>query len=129
MNKGELYIRQGKDLWIRTRKAIGRFRGADKLYLRFSLHKSFQLKRFRVRRALKWWRYVSMRRVYCFSLVTFLFVLGCAQNQGPSYGFPGKHQESFQPASRDYDQREQVADDTIDFRNGNYDPDPDLPYF
>jgi hypothetical protein len=42
-------------------------------------------------------------------------------------GFPGD-QDRFLPASRDYDQREQV-DDSIDSNEGNFDPDdPDLYY-
>ena len=69
-----------------------------------------------------------MCRAYCFLITTFIFVLGCAQNQEKTEGFPGKRQDRFQPASRDYDQREQVDDDSLDFQNGNYDPDPDLPY-
>jgi hypothetical protein len=69
-----------------------------------------------------------MRRAYCFLITTFIFVLGCAQNQEKTAGFPGKHQDRFQPASRDYDQREEVDDDPLSFHNGNYDPDPDLPY-
>jgi hypothetical protein len=72
-----------------------------------------------------------MRRAYCCILTGFVFLLGCAQNQQKTYGFPGKHQESFQPASRDYDQRAEVDDDALDYRNGNYDPidpDPDFLY-
>jgi hypothetical protein len=72
-----------------------------------------------------------MRRAYCCILTAFVFLLGCAQNQQKTYGFPGKHQESFQPASRDYDQRAEVDDDALDYRNGNYDPidpDPDFLY-
>ena len=69
-----------------------------------------------------------MRRAYCFLVTTFIFVLGCAQNQEKTEGFPGKHQDRFQPASRDYDQREEVDDDALNFKNGNYDPDPDLPF-
>ena len=71
-----------------------------------------------------------MRRAYCCFLSAFLFFFGCAQNQQKTYGFPGD-QESFQPASRDYDQRAMVDDDALDFRNGNYDPidpDPDFLY-
>jgi hypothetical protein len=70
-----------------------------------------------------------MRRAYCCFLITFILVLGCTQNsQTTTAGFQGK-QDRFQTASRDYDQREEVDDDTLDFRNGNFDPDPDYPYF
>ena len=70
-----------------------------------------------------------MRRAYCFFLTAFVLVLGCAQNQHQTVGFPGKHQDRLQANSRDYDQREEVDDDTLDFRNGNFDPDPDFLYF
>ena len=70
-----------------------------------------------------------MRRAYCFLLITSVFVLGCAENQVKTVGFSGKPQDHLQATSRDYDQREQVDDDTLDFRNGNFDPDPDYYYF
>jgi hypothetical protein len=73
-----------------------------------------------------------MRRAYCCFLITFIFVLGCAQNQEKTAGFPGKPQDRLLPASMDYDQREEVDDDSLNFRNGNFDPldpDPDFPYF
>ena len=70
-----------------------------------------------------------MRRAYCYLLITSLSLLGCAQNQVKTVGFPGKHQDRLQSASRDYDQREEIDDDTLDFRHGNFDPDPDFPYF
>jgi hypothetical protein len=69
-----------------------------------------------------------MRRAYCCLLTTFIFVLGCAQNQD-TVGFPGKHQDRLQSASRDYDQREEVDDDALNFQKGNFDPDPDVGYF
>jgi len=70
-----------------------------------------------------------MRRAYCYLLITSLSLLGCAQNQVKTVGFPGKHQDRLQSASRDYDQREEIDDDTLDFYHGNFDPDPDFPYF
>jgi hypothetical protein len=70
-----------------------------------------------------------MRRAYCYLLITSLSVLGCAQNQVKTVGFPGKGQDRLQSASRDYDQREEIDDDTLDFHHGNFDPDPDFPYF
>jgi hypothetical protein len=71
----------------------------------------------------------GMRRAYCCFLITFVFVLGCAQNQQKTVGFPSKQQDRLQPVSRDYDQREEVDDDSLNFQNGNYDPDPDFGYF
>jgi hypothetical protein len=70
-----------------------------------------------------------MRRAYRFLLITSLFALGCAQNNVKTVGFPGNHQDRLQATSRDYDQREQIDDDTLDFRHGNFDPDPDYYYF
>jgi hypothetical protein len=70
-----------------------------------------------------------MRRAYRFLLVTALFALGCAQTPVKTVGFPGKHQDRLQPASRDYDQREEVDDDALSFHKGNFDPDPDFAYF
>jgi hypothetical protein len=70
-----------------------------------------------------------MRRAYCFLLITSLSLFGCAQNQVKTVGFPGKRQDHLQLTSRDYDQREEVDDDTLNFHNGNFDPDPDFPYF
>jgi hypothetical protein len=70
-----------------------------------------------------------MRRAYCCFLITSILVLGCTQNSQITAGFPGKHQDRFQTASRDYDQREEIDDDTLDFRNGNFDPDPDYLYY
>jgi hypothetical protein len=70
-----------------------------------------------------------MRRAYCCLLTTFVFVLGCAQNHDKTVGFPGKHQDRLQSASRDYDQREEVDDDALNFHKGNFDPDPDVGYF
>jgi hypothetical protein len=70
-----------------------------------------------------------MRRGYRFLLIATVFVLGCAQTPVKTVGFPGKHQDRLQPNSRDYDQREEVDDDTLNFRNGNFDPDPDFAYF
>jgi hypothetical protein len=70
-----------------------------------------------------------MPRAYRFLLITSLFALGCAQNNVKTVGFPGNHQDRLQAASRDYDQREQIDDDTLDFRHGNFDPDPDYYYF
>jgi hypothetical protein len=70
-----------------------------------------------------------MRGAYYCLLIFFVLILGCAQKTQTTYGFPGKHQDTFQPVSRDYDQREQVDDDTLDFTNGNFDPDPDVGYF
>jgi hypothetical protein len=69
-----------------------------------------------------------MRRAYCLFLITSVLVLGCSQNQVKTVGFPGQSQDRFQPVSRDYDQREEVDDDSLEFQNGNFDPDPDLPY-
>ncbi len=69
-----------------------------------------------------------MRRAYCFFLITSVVVLGCSQNQVKTVGFPGQRQDRLQPVSRDYDQREEVDDDSLEFQNGNFDPDPDLPY-
>ena len=70
-----------------------------------------------------------MRRAYCYLLITSLSLLGCAQNQVKTVGFPGKHQDRLQSTPRDYDQQEEVDDDTLSFRNGNFDPDPDFGYF
>lgn len=70
-----------------------------------------------------------MRRAYCYLVITSLSLLGCAQNQVKTVGFPGEHQDRLQSASRDYDQREEIDDDTLDFQRGNFDPDPDFPYF
>jgi hypothetical protein len=70
-----------------------------------------------------------MRRAHCFLLITALFVLGCAQTPVKTVGFPGKHQDRLQSTSRDYDQQEEVDDDTLSFHNGNFDPDPDFGYF
>jgi len=70
-----------------------------------------------------------MRRAYCFLLITSLFVLGCAQNPVKTVGFQGEHQDRLRSTSRDYDQREEVDDDPLNFRNGNFDPDPDFLYF
>jgi hypothetical protein len=69
-----------------------------------------------------------MPRAYCCFLITILFVLGCAQTPVKTVGFPGKPQDHLQ-TSRDYDQREEVDDDTLNFHNGNFDPDPDFAYF
>jgi hypothetical protein len=72
-----------------------------------------------------------MRRAYYCFLTAFIFVLGCAQNQNKTVGFPGKPQDRLSSASRDYDQREEVDDDALNFRNGNFDPidpDPDFLY-
>jgi hypothetical protein len=66
-----------------------------------------------------------MRRAYCCFLSAFFFLLGCAQNQDKTVGFAGKHQDRLPSTSRDYDQREEVDDDSLNFRNGNFDPDPD----
>jgi hypothetical protein len=71
----------------------------------------------------------GMRRAFCCFLTTFAFVLGCAQNHEKTVGFPGKHQDRLQTVGGDYDQREKVDDDTLNFRNGNFDPDPDVGYF
>jgi hypothetical protein len=71
----------------------------------------------------------GMRRAFCCFLTTFAFVLGCAQNHEKTVGFPGKHQDRLQTVGGDYDQREEVDDDTLNFRNGNFDPDPDVGYF
>ncbi len=70
-----------------------------------------------------------MRRAYRFLLITSLFALGCAQNNVKTVGFPGAQQDRLQATSRDYDQRELIDDDTLDFRHGNFDPDPDYYYF
>jgi hypothetical protein len=70
-----------------------------------------------------------MRRAYRFLLITCLFALGCAQSNVKTVGFPGKHQDRLQATSGDYDQREEIDDDTLDFRHGNFDPDPDYYYF
>jgi hypothetical protein len=46
-------------------------------------------------------------------------------------GFPGKHQDRLS-VSRDYDQQEEIDDDALNFRKGNFDPidpDPDSLYF
>ena len=56
-----------------------------------------------------------MRRAYCFFLSAFVLVLGCAQNQNKTVGFPGKRQDHLQATSRDYDQREEIDDDTLRF--------------
>ena len=72
-----------------------------------------------------------MRRAYCCFLTTFVFVLGCAQNHDKTVGFPGKHQDRLS-VSRDYDQQEEIDDDALNFRKGNFDPidpDPDSLYF
>ncbi|MBV9297966.1 MAG: hypothetical protein JO066_03245 [Verrucomicrobia bacterium] len=67
-----------------------------------------------------------MRRACCCYLIAFGFLLGCAQNNYKTAGFPGNQDRSL-PASRDYDQRERV-DDSINFSKGNFDPDPDFLY-
>ena len=68
-----------------------------------------------------------IRRAYCCFLIAFGFVLGCSQYNYKTTGFPGD-QDRFLPASRDYDQRERV-DDSIDFNNGNFDPDDPFQYY
>jgi hypothetical protein len=72
---------------------------------------------------------LDMRRAYCCFFTTFIFVIGCAQNHDKTVGFAGKRQDRIQSVSRDYDQREEVDDDALNFRNGNFDPDPDYRYF
>jgi hypothetical protein len=66
-------------------------------------------------------------RLYCCFLIAFGLVLGCSQYNYKRAGFPGD-QDRFLPASRDYDQRERV-DDSIDFNNGNFDPDDPFEYY
>ena len=70
--------------------------------------------------------FTPMRRAYSYFLIAFGFLLGCAQNNYKTTGFPGD-QDRFLPASRDYDQRERV-DDSMNFSKGNFDPDPDSLY-
>ena len=82
-----------------------------------------------MRSRFEWRKYTRMRRAYYFLLITSLSLLGCAQNQVKTVGFPGKHQDHLQLTSRDYDQREEIDDDALNFHNGNFDPDPDFPYF
>ena len=72
---------------------------------------------------------LDMRRAYCCFFTTFIFVIGCAQNHDKTVGFAGKPQDRIQSVSGDYDQREEVDDDALNFRNGNFDPDPDYLYF
>jgi len=66
-------------------------------------------------------------RASCCFLIVFGFVLGCSQHNYKTAGFAGD-QDRFLPASRDYDQRECV-DDSIDFNNGNFDPDDPFEYW
>jgi hypothetical protein len=70
-----------------------------------------------------------MHRVHWILLLATVFALGCAQTPVKTVGFPGKHQDRLQSTSRDYDQQEEVDDDTLNFHNGNFDPDPDFAYF
>jgi hypothetical protein len=67
-----------------------------------------------------------------FLLVLMLTFVGCASPK--TVGFPG-HQDRLQRTG-DYDQRERIDDDTLEYRHGNFDPsfgpgdpDPDFLYF
>jgi hypothetical protein len=68
-----------------------------------------------------------------FILLAFLFT-GCAtSNSSSTPGFAGHTPKPLQGGN--YDQREQIDDDPLDYRNGNFDPtfdpndpDPDIFY-
>jgi hypothetical protein len=74
-----------------------------------------------------------MYRAFCFVMIAFSLV-GCTTARTTrEVGFPG-HQDRLRTTG-DYDQREQIDDDQLDYHHGNFrpslgpdDPDPDFLY-